>query len=716
MGGTRITWHPGRLSCTFDSMVEPSDRGIRGFTRMSIRITLTLMLGVAGLVGCDGGEPEPGADSGVMPADGGPNGDEPGSPAAAAGPSLTPCPDGWTARFVVDGSPECVPWDAAESCLTQFQVPGRGCVPFGVECPADGWPADVPGDALFVDPTAPAGGTGTREAPLSLIEEALAIAPPGAVVALRAGEHRLAEAALTAPIELRGACASATRLVGTAPGFSAVDAVISVTAPEVIVRQLTVIADQRAAVFVGAGGELTAEALQIPYARGFGVGVLDGRLEATDLYVDGVSRGVTGAGGRGLDVEGTGSAVVRGARFGDAAEVSVYVTGTARIEDAALVGTVNPDTPDFPFFDRESGASVESGGELTLVRTLVERHSGRGLYASGDAALTLEDVVVRDNLEEGLVALRSAQLTLRRVLFEPGHGWSLRLDGSAVTLDAEDLISRGPLLRHMSVTRGAQATLRRAAFLDAGDIGVMVEGEGGAFIASDLLIQGTRGDFAPGATGRGLNVQNGAHVELERARFAGNRGAALYLSGDAPAPLSILTDVSIDGTRSELGDGTLGSGFIVAGEGREVNAERLAVTGSRGVGVWVAGGAAATLHDLVVRDTRQQACASVSCMDAAGGTGLGAYGGATVAVERFLVEDAVLCGVQVATGANLSLSHGRVVGNRIGACVQVVDYPLEQLETSTVYLDNEVNLDSVSLPVPAAPPPLNAPIVGAESP
>src|SRR5687767_968563 len=75
----------------------------------------------------------------------------PASPAEPAPADPTPCPDG----FTLDATgPRCVGLDATalETCPgATHLVPGRdGCVAVGSACPADGYPTDVPVDAVYV--------------------------------------------------------------------------------------------------------------------------------------------------------------------------------------------------------------------------------------------------------------------------------------------------------------------------------------------------------------------------------------------------------------------------------------------------------------------------------------------------------------------------------------------------------------------------------------
>ena len=72
-------------------------------------------------------------------------------------------------------------------------------------------------------------------------------------------------------------------------------------------------------------------------------------------------------------------------------------------------------------------------------------------------------------------------------------------------------------------------------------------------------------------------------------------------------------------------------------------------------------------------------------------------------MSRFVVARAELCGLQLARGGQVDLADGEVREHAIGVCVQVDDYDLDRLGVR--FVDNGVNLQATSLPVPepAAP-------------
>ena len=106
------------------------------------------------------------------------------------------------------------------------------------------------------------------------------------------------------------------------------------------------------------------------------------------------------------------------------------------------------------------------------------------------------------------------------------------------------------------------------------------------------------------------------------------------------------------------------------------------------------------LSDVRVSRTTPVECGSDTCPELSAGTGLGAYAGAMLSVERFVIEEAALCGVHVALFGDLDLAGGIVSGCLIGACVQVEGYDIARLTGGVRYRDNRTQLDTTELPVP----------------
>jgi hypothetical protein len=72
-----------------------------------------------------------------------------------------------------------------------------------------------------------------------------------------------------------------------------------------------------------------------------------------------------------------------------------------------------------------------------------------------------------------------------------------------------------------------------------------------------------------------------------------------------------------------------------------------------------------------------------------------------------LPEDRAVLYVQIAEGGQLDLANGRVRGHPIAACVQADGYDLGRLSDDVVYEDNDSNIQTTNLPVPAPVSPID---------
>lgn len=244
-------------------------------------------------------------------------------------------------------------------------------------------------------------------------------------------------------------------------------------------------------------------------------------------------------------------------------------------------------------------------------------------------------------------------MTLERVDFENVRGVAV-LAGIG-TVEASDVIVRNVspntfgIARGFALHEGSRSTLRRVLVERAEEIGVIVDGTGTMATIEDAWVRDTESRASDGMFGRGLQIQSGAHVVVTRMRLERNR---------------------------------------------EVSALVASV------------GSQATLRDVIVTATRLRGCVTTTCVGAGAGIGLASYFGARVDVERFEISDNTLVGLQVARDGELDARVGFVVQNPIGANIQVPGYDPMRLSDRVIYRDNERNLDSTELPLPAFEAPL----------
>jgi hypothetical protein len=149
---------------------------------------------------------------------------------------------------------------------------------------------------------------------------------------------------------------------------------------------------------------------------------------------------------------------------------------------------------------------------------------------------------------------------------------------------------------HVLVRSSLEAVLVRAASV----VGISV---GADLAATDLIVRDT-GARSDRHVGYGLEVGGGAHLDLSRAAFEGNRTVGV-LAGGAGTEL-VATDFVVRETEPQESNRGLGDGLDLLG-GVQAVVTRAALSGNRNVGILIAEpGTHLDATDLVVRDTQAQ--------------------------------------------------------------------------------------------------------------
>jgi hypothetical protein len=248
----------------------------------------------------------------------------------------------------------------------------------------------------------------------------------------------------------------------------------------------------------------------------------------------------------------------------------------------------------------------------------------------------------------------------------------------------------------------------------------MVAHVGTRLTLEDVAVRDTRSRESDRDFGRGLNIQDGASVQVRRAAFDRNLDAAVAAFGSGTS--LILQDVVVRDTGSRATDHTYGAGLSAHGD-VSVEVTRGLFERNRDVAInAVRAGCSVRLQDVVVRDTLGADCRldSPPC-PGTGGMGFGSYGGANLVASRFLVTGSALCGVQIAQGLDefgvpfpeggmIDLHEGEVSFNAVcGVNVQTAGFDFGRLMDRILYRGNPANLDATALPVPDVNPPAAEP-------
>jgi len=251
---------------------------------------------------------------------------------------------------------------------------------------------------------------------------------------------------------------------------------------------------------------------------------------------------------------------------------------------------------------------------------------------------SVRNVTIRDAPQRGAQAERGRTLELRGVHVERASEHGVFVFDEGTTLTLVDVVIEGTLPRAGSGTggRGAQvgsgATLdgTRVIFGDNHDVGVIVGQAGSSARLVDSVVRDTRAQELDFGGGRGLNVQEAGRLVAERLLVDGNLEIGLVASG--PGTELTLTDVIVRDTAARERDGMLGRGIELQ-DGAHLAANRLVVRGNRHTGIFAADDRTEiVLEDAVVRNTAPQSS------DDRGGRGVNVQAGALVTAARLLVS------------------------------------------------------------------------------
>lgn len=606
----------------------------------------------------------PGSDGGTrMPTVVAPP-ESPALPATPARFSDLACPSGWTRVDVgsAEGAYYCDPWPEGRApCAAPDEERFTGsaaCERIGTACPAGEWSDAIPAGAttLYVRAGGPAGGSGTADAPFGTIAEALAVATPGAIVALGKGTYD-ERVSIPAGVTILGACVAETAIAISTrvAGSGAIHAETAGGA----VRNVAIRGEAAGIVALGSGTTLDVADVVIESAYGFGVLVTGAMVTASRIALRDTRFGADANGVGAVAVDGgtlrLTTAVVSGNHVANIAGLdagtSVALRDVAAIDGQAAGGVgiggfgvllgegavgvmenvvaegnrgygigagdagtratchhcLARDTrEDLEIGEGGRGFGIENGATVEITSSAFLRNAGAGILGSGTgAAVTLSDVVVLDDdalVPEppmaglGVVVGRGARLDAARVLVDGvASACLLALAGAA---SAEDLVLRR-CARGMEVSGIAgAATLRRVRIEEARVIGVNA-GDAASLDLEDVSIRRMRGDES-GRFGTGLQVGSGATATIRRLLVAASLQGGVAVEGAGTHVEA--SDVTI-ADNVGAADGTFGRGLQVS-HGAAFQAARVAIDRNREMGIAVMHeGTIAELTDLTVRDT-----------------------------------------------------------------------------------------------------------------
>ncbi len=659
--------------------------------------------------------------------------DAPPARDAPLGSASSSCPMAWTRT--ADGL--CEPSLRTDCGTDSEPLPDGTCTATGTStCPASRF-ADIDAvrgtdPVYYVDASAdPSLADGTPTHPYATLAPALARTGRAGDtwIVLAAGDY-LAPPAITTRVNLVGVCASRVHVAANG-GSPSID--VSGATARTLLRGLR-LAGGSDSLTVRDGAHARIEDSIVAGAAGralraVGAGTV---VETAGVWIDGTQPTASGTLGVGLSIEQGAVLTARRTVVSNSPLAGVFTTGAdsqATLSDSVVRDTIGRMgaggnalyagrstvvTAERTLLVRAMGASAiapgsgaqirlidtviaggldrglaaDGGGSIDATRTLVRNARGVGIYAGAAATrVTLTDVAVIDTVAAadlrrgggvGVGVDTGAHLdaTGLRVRRATGIGVlgtdSATLVISDAVVDATRAIDDSNGGRGASVEIGASLQATRVRVVDNTEIGVSA-------IAGALLelhasvVEGTHAR-ADGQGGRGLAIESGGVLTMDRSHVRNNVEAGLVMVGAATR--ATLSDSAITDSQPRA-NGTFGRGIEV--DGGRLEATRVLIARHREIGVSIVReGSSARLEDTIITDVTPGARGF--------GLGLGVFGHADVEIARVAIEHVAGAGV-AAVPFTPRVDHPEDGAMERDASVHGADLFVRSVASSTIRFD-----------------------------
>jgi Right handed beta helix region len=652
------------------------------------------------------------------------------------------CPEGWNSvsAFSLSGVPTgmsdaavCVPRDELSCAQGEVQQLGDdGCSLVGDPCPSGEWPASLPAqDVIFV--RAGSSGDGTESAPMGTIDEALAAAQDGSIIALAAGTYQ-GPVEIDRDLTIWGRCTSEVYIEGPASTISpnpmvpeTIPGTIQVAGANLVLRNVTV-TGERTGIRVLSGGSLDARGVHVSENLRTGVHVSQGTAHLTGSVISD-TRPQDGERGRGLQVDFEGEVTLERCRIDRNHDMGLacFDAGSSLILSDVTIADTSSQPADGTY---GVGLHVGDCAALTIRRTSLLRNQSAGMFIASESPTPLsvdaEDVFLTDTRGQdagdefgwGIIVEGNVQGRVERAVLLRNREAAIAVTGSGLLRPDLELMrlvvaetqpnETDGFGRALTLRRGGNLVVRGALFDGNHEMGVVVTGAGSSEPTSatfeDLVVRKTQPQRSDGEFGRGMTVQDGATVVVERALFDANHEVAVMATandGEADPSLT-MTDVTIRGTLPRSSDGK--GGRAVGFEAGTSNVTRLTVRDCAEAALFAAKGTT-TLAQVLVTDTRSEQSPDGI------GRGLNAQDGARVIVSEAVLlrnrELAVLAAgdthvelsdvwVRGTLSRESDLDGGRGIAVQDGAYLQVERGRLEANQGHGVIIQDPGTIASLS--------------------
>jgi hypothetical protein len=522
-------------------------------------------------------------------------------------PKLSDCPPGWKLGAVGAKAQRevCLPAAPAECPEGQRRdLSSAACVPVGGECSGGSEWATPPagaGEVLYV--RSGAAGNGSSGAPFGSIDAAITSASAGAVVLVAAGTYTTT-ARIERQLSILGACAQATRIVGTAAPL-----------PDVNVEE-----EFEGALAVHAAGALTLERVTLSGERTPLTVVGGAKAALSDVIVDDVTP-------MGIWVSGDGSSLTvskslfRGGRIAKGRTVAPGINAAygahAEVRDSAFVHSAGR------AIGLLFGASVELADVSVSQVDSEVAHASSPIYASGSSSLKANRLQISGFYGQAITVSDSAA-ELSWVAID--HGMSAGTSAQTFALFADvnsSLACSSCILRDLQGFGVAAMKSNRPLGLRLTDVliaeltpatdgsgaGISVDGCPTALERVEVLdvpgigisIKGTEGSMTDvQAVADGSERDNSGGIGARRGKYDLRRVSADGFTLDVSGVFTV-DQVSARAWGRVRPEGRVVPGIFLQGEG---SAYHLHAAESHGIGVAFARGSTVQASGVVVEDIK----------------------------------------------------------------------------------------------------------------
>lgn len=368
----------------------------------------------------------------------------------------------------------------------------------------------------------------------------------------------------------------------------------------------------------------------------------------------------------------------------------------SRLEGVGLVcrGASRATINDVSVHGAESAIEVTEQCVASLQRTALLDSARRAIISSDmGSRVELQDVVAASSspATQALVAaIDESSLTGQRVRISGAKRLGLTVEGGHANIS--DLVIRDTAADPptslnalaLQARDGADVTLRRVHLVRSEGRGLAAFAPATQVFATDLSVLDTRPRRDDGELGTGVEIENHAEFVVDRLHLSRSRGVGLFVDDGATMSGN---DVFVQEVLPRASNGGYGRGMEIS-DGSRVDLTRVKIDRAKNVGLLALDrGTEVILFDLSVTNTERSECFGFSCNTAIA-DGVISMLEASVEVKRFLIADNLQYGLRVVNRSRLHVEDGLVSGHPVGAQIIVDDFDLLEITRNVTFSDN----------------------------